>query len=135
MDHETRSAEEMPQQLVITSAGNLQISGHLSTIQPAPSYVRDEDIADTLKLDHLRYLTQRFRSTSYGFHPLTQDLDGGYDKAVLGIARFDSSRTMSYNYACFLGTQTYGSQEMGQQEDQFVARKTIVSSHWAAVAR
>jgi hypothetical protein len=71
-----REAKEMPERLVITFAGHLRVFGHLSTIQPAPSYVQDEFTARDLKLDALQYFYYKWNRNTPVFHLLTQDIDG-----------------------------------------------------------
>jgi hypothetical protein len=131
----TREAKEMPERLVITSAGHLRVFGHLSTIQPAPSYVRDEFTARDLKLNDLKRFYYQWNKYPPGFHLLTQDIDGSYDKAVLGVARFDNDGKKTYTQACFLAKQTDKSEKMEWQKRCLVKREFIVRSHRATIAR
>lgn len=81
----SRLAEEMPQRLLPTPAGHLQVCGHLSTIQPAPSCVQDKYTARDLELHELACSYGWWGRTGQGVHLLTQDIDDEQDKAVLGI--------------------------------------------------
>jgi hypothetical protein len=127
----TRRAEEMPERLVIASTGNLQICGHLSTIQSTRSYVRDELTARDLKLDRLQCLYDSWEN----FHILTQDIEGSYDKAVLVIAQFDDDRKTTYTHACFIAKQKDRSEVWGPQGKRCVKRECIVRNHYATIER
>lgn len=121
--------EEMSHRLVMTSAGHLQISGHLSTIQPAPKYQRDVLIVQKFAL-HI--------SASYSFPWktfLTQDMDGSgtdntLDKAVLGLAQFDDRTRTTYTHACFLKKTRPALHVRGPP-----IKVTVVRSHRVTIAR
>ncbi|KAI4638821.1 hypothetical protein J4E93_009849 [Alternaria ventricosa] len=103
-------AEEMPTQLQITPAGNIHIVGHISTVHPVSEYVRDEFTAQDLKLEKLESIYHS--PTKLDFHLLTRDIDGTYDKLVLGIARFDDDEKTSFTHACFLIKQNANSRRL-----------------------
>jgi hypothetical protein len=110
----TRLAEELPEQLLIASSGHLQIRGHLSTIQSMPSYVKDEFTARDLELGELQCIWDSpWNQRSEDFNILTQDTNDGYDKAVLGLARFDDDMTTTYTHTCLLAKQIARSEELG----------------------
>jgi hypothetical protein len=110
----TRRAEELPEQLLISSSGHLQIRGHLSTIQSMPSYVKDEFTARDLELGELQCIWDSpWNQRSEDFNILTQDTNDGYDKAVLGLARFDDDMTTTYTHTCLLAKQIARSEELG----------------------
>jgi hypothetical protein len=109
-------AEELPEQLSIIPSGHLQIRIHLSTIQSAPSYVKDEFTARDSKLGGLKYVWgDSWDLSPKGFYLQTQDTNGGYDKAVLGLSRFDDDRTTTYTHACLLAKKNNRSEEPGAQ--------------------
>jgi hypothetical protein len=107
----TRLAEHLPEQLLITSSGPLQIRGHMSTIQSMPSYVEDEFTAHDLELDVLQWVWGSWCGRSEDFTTITQDTNDGYDKAVLGLAIFDDDSTTTYTHACLLAKQEDRSKE------------------------
>lgn len=133
-------AEEMPERLFITPAGHLQVSGHLSTIKVAPSCVPDEFTARDLELNGLQtflYLWEEWKRNGPGVHILTQDIDGtrGYEKAVIGIARFDNDATTTYTHTHFLAKQKNKSEEWYPLWKPFVKKEFIVRVHHASKYR
>lgn len=94
-------AEEMPERLVITSAGHLLVFGHLGIKKSALSYVQGRDILDGLKLYEIQDLYPKIYVTRDDFSFLIQDKDCSHNKTVLGIARFDDDRTKTYTHVCF----------------------------------
>jgi hypothetical protein len=112
----TRSAEELPEQLLITSSGPLQIRGHMSTIQSMPSYVKDKFTARDLELVVLLQAWGTWFPISEDFIIITQDTNDGYDKTVLGLAVFDDDSTTTYTHACLLAKQEDRSEEFGEAQ-------------------
>ena len=72
-----RRAEELPERLLITSPGHLQIRGHLRTIQSMPSVVNDELTARDLNLDDLQYIWDDCLKEFEYFNVLRKDKKDG----------------------------------------------------------
>ena len=134
---ESAFLETISNELIITSGGDLQVLGHLSTVRPAPSYVRDRYTARDLQVSAVQAL---YDSWSWSEQPassyiLTQNIDDDYDQTNLGMARFDNDAMKSYSHVWFLGKQPinsdYGlaSRYYGDQRGSrkpFVKREFIV---------
>ncbi|CAN9173181.1 unnamed protein product [Alternaria alternata] len=117
--------EIMSNEFVITSEGNLQVSGHLSTIRPAPSCVRDRYTARDLQVPEVQFLYDRWSEQPASSYILAQDIGDDYDQSNLGTARFDNDAIKSYSHAWFLGKQPFdGGSSVNRKP--FVKREFIV---------
>jgi hypothetical protein len=119
------------QEITITSHGHLQISGLLSTVKQAPTYVRDQYTAHDLQIPTVQLLFYSWRRDHrLRTHILTQDINDSYDRLHLGNARFDSDTVTSYSHACLLGKQP-----MPKSSEKIMRRQFIVRIIRSSTAR
>jgi hypothetical protein len=112
-----------PRELIITSHGHLQISGLLSTVKQAPTYVRDQYTAHDLQIPGIQELYYSWgKGHTMHSHILTQDMDDSYDRLNLGNARFDNDAVTSYSHACFLGMQPMAYKSKPIMKFEFIVR-------------
>jgi hypothetical protein len=137
-------AEEMPEQIMITPAGHLRSCGHLSTTQPAPSYLYDQFTRQKLGLDELDELhaVEDFAGIDlWDFFLLIKNIDNVYSRTVLGFVRFDNIEARLYTHVWFLAKQkcitgkdirhapVQEDSQISPRRQSFVGEQTVVSSH------